>query len=92
MKIPGRIAATLRIARGGATGVSEALEVRAMGERRRKFWGWGYEDEGPTHEQQERIAAPLAALVRSDCHVAKLHHPEEFKEDVSSSRTVVVFG
>src|SRR5437867_12764702 len=32
-----------------------------MTQRRRKFWGWGYEDEGPTHEQQERIAALLAA-------------------------------
>ena len=32
-----------------------------MGERRRKFWGWGCEDEGPSHEQQERIAALLAA-------------------------------
>ena len=29
--------------------------------RRRKFWGWGYEDEGPTPEQQERIAELLAA-------------------------------
>lgn len=29
--------------------------------RRRKFWGWGWEDEGPTREQQERIGALLAA-------------------------------
>ena len=27
--------------------------------RRRKFWGWGYEGEGPTAEQQEKIAALL---------------------------------
>jgi alkyldihydroxyacetonephosphate synthase len=32
-----------------------------MSERRRKFWGWGYEGEGPTTEQQEKIAALLAA-------------------------------
>jgi alkyldihydroxyacetonephosphate synthase len=32
-----------------------------MTERRRKFWGWGYEGEGPTAEQQEKIAALLAA-------------------------------
>ena len=32
-----------------------------MSERRRKFWGWGYEGEGPTAEQQAKIAALLAA-------------------------------
>jgi alkyldihydroxyacetonephosphate synthase len=32
-----------------------------MQQRRRKFWGWGYEGEGPTAEQQERIGALLAA-------------------------------
>jgi alkyldihydroxyacetonephosphate synthase len=32
-----------------------------MAERRRKFWGWGWEDEGPTAEQQEKIAALVAA-------------------------------
>jgi alkyldihydroxyacetonephosphate synthase len=31
-----------------------------MSERQRKFWGWGYEGEGPTAEQQQRIAALLA--------------------------------
>jgi alkyldihydroxyacetonephosphate synthase len=31
-----------------------------MSERRRKFWGWGYEGEGPTAEQQQKIAALLA--------------------------------
>jgi alkyldihydroxyacetonephosphate synthase len=29
--------------------------------KRRKFWGWGWEDEGPTREQQERIGQLLAA-------------------------------
>jgi alkyldihydroxyacetonephosphate synthase len=32
-----------------------------MPQRRRKFWGCGYEGEGPTAEQQERIGALLAA-------------------------------
>ncbi len=32
-----------------------------MSTRARKFWGWGYEDEGPTAEQQGRIAALLGA-------------------------------
>ena len=32
-----------------------------MAVRLRKFWGWGYEGEGPTAEQQEKIAALLAA-------------------------------
>src|SRR6516162_9696470 len=32
-----------------------------MSERRRKFWGWGYEGEGPTAEQQAKVAALLAA-------------------------------
>jgi alkyldihydroxyacetonephosphate synthase len=32
-----------------------------MRTRPRKFWGWGYEGEGPTAEQQGRIAALLGA-------------------------------
>jgi alkyldihydroxyacetonephosphate synthase len=32
-----------------------------MSERRRKFWGWGYEGEGPTADQQAKIAALLGA-------------------------------
>jgi alkyldihydroxyacetonephosphate synthase len=32
-----------------------------MTTRQRKFWGWGYEGEGPNAEQQEKIAALLAA-------------------------------
>jgi alkyldihydroxyacetonephosphate synthase len=32
-----------------------------MGERQRKFWGWGYEGDGPSAEQQEKIAALLGA-------------------------------
>ncbi len=37
-----------------------------MGERRRKFWGWGYEDEGPTRDQQEAMAKTLAAMFSLD--------------------------
>ena len=32
-----------------------------MSEQRRKFWGWGYEDHGPSREQQEKIAQLLSA-------------------------------
>jgi alkyldihydroxyacetonephosphate synthase len=32
-----------------------------MAERRQKFWGWGWEDEGPTAEQQQNIAQLVAA-------------------------------
>jgi len=32
-----------------------------MAERRRKFWGWGYEDQGPTPEQQKRMAQRMGA-------------------------------
>jgi len=35
--------------------------LTAMSTRARKFWGWGYEGEGPTAEQQGRIAALLGA-------------------------------
>jgi alkyldihydroxyacetonephosphate synthase len=38
--------------------------------RRRKFWGWGWEDGGPGEEQKEQIAALLAArfgLARVEC-------------------------
>jgi alkyldihydroxyacetonephosphate synthase len=31
-----------------------------MSERRRKFWGWGYEDQGPNPEQQKKMAERMA--------------------------------
>ena len=31
-----------------------------MAERRRKFWGWGYEDQGPNAEQQKHMAERMA--------------------------------
>jgi alkyldihydroxyacetonephosphate synthase len=32
----------------------------------RKFWGWGYEGEGPTRDQQEQMAKTLAGMFRLD--------------------------
>ena len=32
-----------------------------MSDRRRKFWGWGWEDEGLTAEQQHTVAQLVAA-------------------------------
>ncbi len=37
-----------------------------MAERRQKFWGWGWEDEGPSTEQQQRIAQLLSARFSLD--------------------------
>lgn len=34
--------------------------------RRRKFWGWGWEDEGPTRAQQEQMAGTLSAMLGID--------------------------
>ncbi len=31
-----------------------------MAERRRKFYGWGYEDQGPNRDQQQRMAERMA--------------------------------
>ena len=31
-----------------------------MAERKRKFWGWGYEDQGPNPEQQKHMAERMA--------------------------------
>jgi alkyldihydroxyacetonephosphate synthase len=35
-------------------------------DRRRKFWGWGYEGEGPTRDQQEQMAKTLAGMFELD--------------------------
>jgi alkyldihydroxyacetonephosphate synthase len=34
--------------------------------RRRKFWGWGFEDAGPSRAQQEQMAATLAEMFGLD--------------------------
>ncbi|MGH7860110.1 MAG: FAD-binding oxidoreductase, partial [Candidatus Binatia bacterium] len=55
-----------------------------MAERRRKFWGWGYEDEGPDREQTERIGqviqarfgtAPLEITAPPTLHEIALREP-----------------
>src|SRR5215207_7055498 len=33
-----------------------------MATRRRKFWGWGYEGEGPSRDQQEQMGKTLAGM------------------------------
>ena len=45
---------------------------------RRRFWGWGYEGEGPTAEQQERIAALLGA--RFGVPVPRAQEPPRLEE------------
>jgi alkyldihydroxyacetonephosphate synthase len=42
-----------------------------MSERRRKFWGWGWEDEGLSAEQQQRVAQLLAARFGLDTIMAE---------------------
>jgi alkyldihydroxyacetonephosphate synthase len=37
-----------------------------VADRRRKFWGWGYEGEGPTRGQQEQMAGTLAGMFHVD--------------------------
>ena len=32
----------------------------------RKFWGWGYEGEGPSRDQQEQMAKTLAGMFDLD--------------------------
>jgi alkyldihydroxyacetonephosphate synthase len=49
-----------------------------MTERTRKFWGWGYEGEGPAREQQEKIAALLAA--RFGIPTPRIQPPPELAE------------
>ena len=51
---------------------------RAMSARRRKFWGWGWEDEGPTPEQQAKIAELLAARFAID--VPRVAAPPRLEE------------
>jgi alkyldihydroxyacetonephosphate synthase len=45
---------------------------------KRKFWGWGYEGRGPTADQQEKIAALLAA--RFEVEVPEITPPPRIEE------------
>ena len=56
-----------------------------MAERRRKFWGWGYEDQGPNPEQQKKMAERMAS--RFDLgELAILPHPTEAELNLRSPR------
>ena len=51
-----------------------------MTQRRTLIWGWGYEDQQPTPEQQKAIAKGLAAsLGRSDLELARAPTLEEIR-------------
>jgi alkyldihydroxyacetonephosphate synthase len=47
-----------------------------MAERRRKFWGWGYEDQGPNLDQQKKMAERMAARFGLT-ELTILRHPTE---------------
>src|SRR5919106_2435130 len=49
-----------------ASGSVQGSTLPPMAHRRRKFWGWGYEGEGPTRDQQEQMAKTLAAMFELD--------------------------
>src|SRR5690606_36338158 len=55
-------AASRRPARAASRGAraARARVGRMVSRRRRKFWGWGWEDGGPTPEQEQGIARTLA--------------------------------
>src|SRR5277367_5963929 len=53
---------------------SRVTRINPMAEnRKRKFWGWGYEDQGPTPEQQKHMAERMAK--RFDLPELKLTPP-----------------
>src|SRR6516162_11365880 len=54
MLVSGSVASWIRLVRLNRAGVI------GMAERRRKFWGWGYEDQGPNPEQQKKMAERMA--------------------------------
>ena len=56
-----------------------------MAERRRKFWGWGYEDQGPNPDQQKKMAERMAS--RFDLgELTILPHPTEAELDLRQPR------
>src|SRR5918994_5121944 len=72
--VPSRRSA--RLSRVGVTNIVRSIEgasesVRGsplppMAHRRRKFWGWGYEGEGPSRDQQEQMGKTLAGMFDRD--------------------------
>src|SRR2546429_1540331 len=79
-----------RLSRIGMADIVRSIERRSgdvktstlptMGARRRKFWGWGYEGEGPTRDQQAQMAKTLAGMFDlDDLHVAEPPTIEELE-------------
>src|ERR1700728_4394246 len=44
----------------------------AMADRRRKFWGWGYEDQGPNATQKQHMAERIAPRITPPSALAAL--------------------
>lgn len=47
--------------------------------RKRKFWGWGLEGDGPNEEQSQRIAATLAKRFEVDVALAPAPRIEDIE-------------
>jgi alkyldihydroxyacetonephosphate synthase len=56
-----------------------------MAERRRKFWGWGYEDQGPTPEQQKHMAERMARRFGLP-ELTVMPHPKESELNLRAPR------
>src|SRR5215831_11522111 len=56
-----------------------------MAERRRKFWGWGYEDQGPNLDQQRKMAERMAARFGLT-ELTILPHPTEAELNLRAPR------
>src|SRR5215217_1291425 len=73
-RISDRVASrcSARLSRVGVTDIVRSIEQASgsvkrstlppMATRRRKFWGWGYEGEGPSRDQQEQMGKTLAGM------------------------------
>src|SRR5215204_6070273 len=77
-RISDRVASrrSARLSRVGVTDIVRSIEQASdpvkgstlppMAMRRRKFWGWGYEGEGPSRDQQDQMAKTLAGMFDLD--------------------------
>ena len=57
-----------------------------MEQRRRKFWGWGYEEEAPSEEHQRAIGAMLTARLGGE--PLELQAPPRIEEIASKSKSL----
>src|SRR3981081_3507237 len=67
--MPSAISSTcvsIRSAPPSGTGLGISLGAVANTAKLRKFWGWGYEGEGPSRGQQEQMAKTLAGMFDLD--------------------------